>query len=277
MIVTCPSGLVGEVRGLAGRDLRVLSDKSVKGPALVDAWLSGIWLKTITAGIYPFAENAPLNVDALLVGDGDYLLIQARIATHGPNYPFSVRCKACRKPIDCEVDLEHDIPVVALPEESKKLFVNGNRFTCKLPRSDKDVVFRLPTRKTAKEAAVFKKQKAAGLVQNGKRQKSGTKDAGDQANAIVESLAARLVEVQGEKFLHTQDKIDYLEGLPLGVVTDLLDLFAEPDCGIQTVISDVECDDPECGHVDDYQLPFEEGFFLPTQTRKKKTPMTTGL
>jgi hypothetical protein len=47
----------------------------------------------------------------------------------------------------------------------------------------------------------------------------------------------------------------------------LLDSFDEADGGVETSI-EVEC--PACGGVQDVQLPFERGFFLPTTRTRSR-------
>jgi hypothetical protein len=256
MIIVCPSGLSGEIRGLTGKDLRALSGKA-KGSEAIDRITSGAWLKTVEPGPYRLRADGSLDWDKMLVGDSDYILFRVRVATHGSLYPFDVRCKdtSCREMISWEIDLDRDLPIKPLSEDSRRLFQAGNCFETALPGTGARVVFKLPLREDARLAAVRKKQ----LKQQGKF----------IDNPAIEAIAARLLKVEGVSLRNHGEKIEFLESLDWGPVCDLLELFLEPDCQ-KTKVSGIVC--PECELEQEHDLPFGEAFFFP---KKRANPTTS--
>lgn len=56
------------------------------------------------------------DLDALLSGDRDAILIGIRKATFGTNIPLNIRCASCNEEQNTEVNLEEDVPVKALAD-----------------------------------------------------------------------------------------------------------------------------------------------------------------
>jgi hypothetical protein len=81
---------------------------------------------------------------------------------------------------------------------------------------------------------------------------------------LLTALALRIVEIEGVK---TEDKRRFLDDMEMADAAALLDCFDEADGGVETSI-EVEC--PVCGGVQDVQLPFERGFFLPTARTRSR-------
>ena len=80
--ITCPSGLVGVIRGMRSREERILADRQLmKSGGQMDRLLDACWEETVDAGPYDFAEGA---VDWGKVLQGD------RFFAH-PATPDSVR------------------------------------------------------------------------------------------------------------------------------------------------------------------------------------------
>ena len=75
-------------------------------------------------------------------------------------------------------------------------------------------------------------------------------------SAVVDGRV-RIVEIEG---VEDSGKRQFLEEMELGDAAALLDRFDEADGGVETTI-EVEC--PSCLGVQEVQLPFERGFFLP--------------
>ncbi|MEK7717126.1 MAG: hypothetical protein AAB322_05170, partial [Pseudomonadota bacterium] len=58
--IVCPSGLAGEVRGLKGKEGKLLADRAAaKAGSTFENLLSGCWLTTTEPGIYEVADGAP--------------------------------------------------------------------------------------------------------------------------------------------------------------------------------------------------------------------------
>lgn len=245
--IVCPSGLTGEIRGLKGKEGKLLADRTAaRAGSTFEKLLSGCWLATTDPGIYALAEGAALDWSKVLVADRFFALLQIRSLTFGDEYAFSVQCKngACRERFEWELSLK-DLPVRVLSEEAKSAFTTGNRFETMLPRDGRRVWFKLMT--GADEA------RAATVLKNGRD------------GMLLTALALRIVEIEG---VADKDRRTFLEEIEMADATALLDTFEEVDGGVETSI-DVEC--PSCFGVQDVELPFERGFFLPRAKEKPRT------
>lgn len=237
--IVCPSGLAGEVRGLKGKEGKLLADRaSAKSGSTFEKLLAGCWLTTSEAGIYALDEGAPLDWSKVLVADRFYALLQIRALTFGDEYAFSVQCQSagCRERFEWELSLK-DLPVRPLSDEAKAAFKGGNRFETQLPRDGRKVWFRLMTGADEVRAASALKTGRDGM--------------------LLTALALRIVEIEG---VAEKEKRTFLEDMEMADATALLDSFDEADGGVETTI-DVEC--PHCMGVQEVELPFERGFFLP--------------
>ena len=97
--IICPSGLSGEIRGLKGKEGKLLADRNAaRAGSTFEKLLSGCWLQTIDHGVYAVAEGAALDWSKVLVADRFYTLLQIRSLTFGDDYAFSIQCKGagCR-------------------------------------------------------------------------------------------------------------------------------------------------------------------------------------
>ena len=143
--IVCPSGLAGRVRGLKGKEFKLLGDKkAVRSGEAFDKIKRACWIETSDVGPYSFEEPRWNDV---LVCDRFYVLIAIRLATYpDEEYPFKVYCEndKCQAPIDWEVPLD-ELPVKMLPKESRENFKNGNKFPTTL--GGKEIMFKLGTGK----------------------------------------------------------------------------------------------------------------------------------
>lgn len=244
--IVCPSGLSGEIRGLKGKEGKLLADRNAaRAGSTFEKLLSGCWLQTIDAGVYDVPDGAALDWSKVLVADRFYALLQIRSLTFGDDYAFSVQCKnaGCRERFEWELSLK-DLPVRTLSEDAKTAFKDGNRFETKLPRDGRRVWFRLMT--GADEA------RAATALKNGRD------------GALLTALALRIVEIEG---LADKEKRAFLDEMEMADAAALLDKFEEVDGGVETTL-EVEC--PSCLGVMEVELPFERGFFLPRAKEKPR-------
>ncbi len=244
--ITCPSGLSGEIRGLKGKEGKLFAARSAaQSGATFDKILAGCWLATVDPGIYVLGEGETLDWSKVLVADRFYALLQIRSLTFGDEYAFSVQCQraGCRERFEWELDLK-DLPVRALTDEARAAFRDGNRFETRLPRDGRKVWFRLMTGADEVRAASALRAGRDGM--------------------LITALAMRIVEIEGVK---ADDKRRFLDDMEMADAAALLDSFDETDGGVETSI-EVEC--PVCGGVQDVQLPFERGFFLPTARTRSR-------
>lgn len=244
--IVCPSGLAGEVRGLTGREGKLLGDRALaRSGATIDKLLQSCWLTTSDAGIYELADGKP-DWTQVLVGDRFYALLQIRRASFGDQYTFGVQCQSagCRERFEWELNLS-DLPVRTMSENARAKFRTANRFETTLPRQGRRVWYRLLTGADEARTATLRRQ--------------------GRDNLLLEAVAMRVVEIEG---VPDKDRRRFIEDTDLGDLTYLLDAFDRDDGGVETSI-EVEC--PSCGGAQDIELPFERGFFFP---RPRKAPIT---
>jgi hypothetical protein len=240
--ISCPSGLVGRIRGMKAREERILADRKLaKNGGQLDEILAACWEETLEPGPYGFGTD-PADWSKVLQGDRFFTLLSIRVASYGPRYDFDVSCsnRECRATIPWTVNLR-ELPVRALSNESRAAFVSGRNFETVLPRAGRRVTFRLLT--GADERRMTAQRRAAG------------------ERPISTLLNVRIDSIEG---VDARDKLRAIEDLEMEDVSFLLGEFDHVDCGVETEIG-VEC--PECFVATRVELPFEKGFFLPQ--RKK--------
>ena len=123
--IICPSGLAGEIRGLKGKEGKLLSDRTAaRAGALFEKILAGCWLTTSDPGIYDLPEGGTVDWSRVLVADRFFTLLQIRAQTFGNDYAFSVQCQgpACRERFEWSLDLQ-ELPVVPLSDAAKAAFL----------------------------------------------------------------------------------------------------------------------------------------------------------
>lgn len=244
--IVCPSGLAGEVRGLKTKEANLFTDPNfLRSGTALEQVLANCWLATVEAPLYPFfTESNKVNWGNVLLCDRFYALMHVRVATYGAQYDFTLQCthQLCRQKFEWSINLLDDLPVKLLPEESKRIFTEGNRFQAVL--GDTRVVYKLLTGNDERQ------------VNN--RMKQAKQQLGAVSRIASIALASRIVEIEG---VHANDKMKWLEDLDMADVSAFIALMDESDGGIETSI-EVEC--PHCGSIVGVeQLPFERQFWMP--------------
>lgn len=239
--IECPSGLAIEVRGLTGREGKILTDKqAAKNGTTMDKILESCLVSIIDPGLcYKTDAEGKFPLENLILGDRFYALLQIRILTYGPQYEFQIKCEDCDAKTNVTVDL-NDLPVRKLAPEDRNTFLNGNRFEATIPSSGKKCYFRIPT--SADEKRAIKALKG-------------------ESQEVVTALNLRVSEVEG---VDPFQKKRYLEDLPMADFTNLFAQFDEHDCGVTTEVT-VICN--HCESEQDIRLPFDRQFWMP-KTRK---------
>lgn len=261
--ITLPSGVIGEVRGLSGRDGRHLAnEQAIRDHELDDLVLTSCWTHTIENGPYDF-KGKPPDWGKMLVGDRFFALIAIREASYpGQDYTMKLQCP--RRPV-CGKRFEWDIQLGKLLEQKTKrlapkdaeTFKSGNVFEDVIPGTETAFSYRLKTGDEAKRTQALIEAK-----------KTGPKKQQQRQNLIVDSLASYIVEIAGVP--RKRDAIfDALEDLPLGSLDALMPLIQSHDCGVDTEI-EVFC--PMCQGEMTIQLPFGKAFFLPSSAAAKFLP-----
>jgi hypothetical protein len=210
--ITCPSGLEGTIRKMKVQEARSFAtQRKAKGDPM-GRLLAACWEETLDPGPYQF--DAKVDWSKVLLGDRLYALMGIRIATHGPEYAFSVNCQErdCRRRIEWELNLD-ELPVRKLTDENRELFVNGNRFETILPEAQKKAWFRM----LLGEDEV----KLAGLRR------------GARELDLFDLIGFRIVEIEE---VEARDKRCFIDDLSVRDADFLLDEFDRVDCGVDTAI-----------------------------------------
>jgi len=246
--IDCPSGLVIVARKMKVRDEDILSDVEAHrlGVALDDV-LESCTVQVVDPGVYKHLEaGSGVRVDwsKILQGDRYYALMMLRVATHGEEYNFDVRCtnQTCQVPVPWTLDLLKR-PVQALRDEDRQRFVDGNRFECVLPSTGERVVYSLPVGQIERDMLE-------------KQEKFSTRQS-------TLNLMMRIVEVDGRK---PSQIVGWIQDLDSDEADWLRAEMEAHDCGVETTI-EVVC--RKCRTMIERELPFDRTFFSPRSGRRK--------
>lgn len=252
--IECPSGLKGVVRGLTGAEIDLFANKQeVQRRNVSRRVLQNCWVETSDWGpLYSRAfddakRNAKIRMDDVLTCDRFYALLQIRVATHGENYDFSVQCSnpTCRKKYDWRININEDLDVYELPEESIETYVNGNRF--RVDVMGNDVTFKLQT--GADENTTIK---AYDLAPD------------QQATTSVVQRVVSVLMPNGELASDGNDIRQWARQLSYEKTMALVDSMDRADGGVQTNF-EVQCS--HCGHLEEIELPLGSDFWTPKRRR----------
>ena len=244
--ITCPSGLSGTIRGLKVKEANMLADvSSLKRGTSVDQVLASVWLETSDPGPYTVTSPNKIDWSKVLVADRFYVLLMSRVLTYGPAYDFDWQCpeEACRHKNKISVDLLEELPVKLVPTESLAVFVSDNRFPTTIPSTKRKCWFQLLTGEGERAASLRAKQ--------------------NRTTLMTVALASRIVEIDG---VHANDRLRFLEDLPMDDAVKLIDQLDAMDGGVQTD-TEVEC--ASCLCTQDIKLPFGKTFWMPLQSSSR--------
>jgi len=237
--IKCPSGLRLSVRGLKGRELKILEDKQLhRSGAFVDKLFNACVTEVLDGGPYNTEPGKSINWDNVLIGDRYAVLLAIRAETFGQDYNFSIECKHCDEKIKWNLRLD-ELPVQELAPEDAQAFARNEPMVAVV--DGKTIKFKLGTGKDEKAAALHKKVD----------------------NAIVTMLARKIVEIEG---VQTGLVRAYLEDLDLAPLLRIQKELQRRDCGTETKIS-IEC--PDCEGEFEVELPLGRSFWIPEEDTKK--------
>lgn len=257
-IITCPSGLRGEIRNLKAKEMSILADpanahtiragkKKGKGQLAhpLDAVYANVWLKTLSAGPYSIAEGHPVPWAKVLTCDRFFTLLHVRDLTWG-HYEFKVPCRTdgcprVKKKFLWELDL-NQLEFKELPPESVERVKEGN-LVFDMELAGKKCKFKLLTGSDEINTPVLSEDMPT-------------------SKKLLAQVAARLFYVEGID--DDEERVDWVGEL------DVPDLYAASkameavDGGVETRTK-VEC--PDCDEEFTIDIPFADAAFLaPTPT-----------
>ncbi len=132
-----------EIRSMTAREEDILTSRALlKGG------------KAISLLLRSCVVDKRIDVDKMLSGDRNALLIGIRITGYGPEYSTAITCPGCGEEVKKIIDLR-EMPIKHFPEGVQPLRAGANEFEFTLPKLKKRVVFKLMTGEDEKELLLY--------------------------------------------------------------------------------------------------------------------------
>jgi hypothetical protein len=221
-----------EIRHMTAKDEDILVNKSyiTKGVVL-DRLLQSVIV------------DKSINVDHLLVGDKNALLVAARITGYGAEYNTKVLCPSCGSISEHAFDLDEVCPTDASLSIYEHQQTERGTLLLTLPNSGVEIEVRPFT--GADETAIIKTNKI--------RKKNKLPELGmtDQMKRYITSVNGEENKKEISDFVDMMPALDsrYLRGA-YKAITPNVDLAQHFEC-------------PECSHEQEMEVPFSTDFFWP--------------
>lgn len=223
-----------EIKYMTAKEEDILTDRALlKNGTAIDKVLQNLIV------------DKSINIDDMLVGDKNAVVVAARITGYGAEYDTKVTCPACGEASDFSFDL-NDIGVADIDhalENTDVTITDKSTFLFELPMSKVTVECRLMTGKD--ETKIFKES------QRRTKKKLGN-------SALTDQLRNMIVSVNGDTDMISRTA--FVNQMP-----------AKDSRHIRTVLSEVtpnldmnqvfEC--TNCGHTADMEVPLTTDFFWP--------------
>lgn len=183
-----------------------------------------------------------INLDDMLLGDKNALVIASRIMAYGKDYPVEISCPSCRTNNSVVIDIS-----TLQPKEIKGIEkISNNEFESILPASKANIRFKVLTQKDDKEVDSILKQ--------------SKKSIGIQTSPeITTRLRFAILSVNGN-----EDRMEIKRFVDTMLTLDSKALRDE----ISAVSPDIEMNFPfqceECGHEERMNMPLGINFFWPS-------------
>jgi hypothetical protein len=222
-----------EIRFMTAKEEDILTSKSLlkKGIA-IDRLLQSIVI------------DKSINVDSLLVGDRNALLVASRITGFGEDYEIKVACPSCAEYSEYTFDLsEIENSIASTPEELGITETDSGTFILHLPLTKTDVELRLLNGKDERRILQMQESKR-------KRNISET--------STTDQLSAIIVSVNGEDDAVTIGQL--IQNLPTRDVRYLRGVY---DKLVPNIDMTQEFACPACDTITDLEVPFTTSFFWP--------------
>ena len=185
-----------------------------------------------------------VNVNDLIAGDRNALMISIRITGYGTQYPVALNCENCGKKNDLDINLA-DLGIKRLSIEPIE---NGkNEFSFLLPVTKKNVIFKFldANDERNRQAKIDFIEKHSG---------------GMRSNNITSFLEASIIAIDGIK---DKDKIShFVKNMPALDSKKLRDYINDNSPGIDL---EQEYDCKFCSSHNKFSLPINSNFFWPRQ------------
>lgn len=189
--------------------------------------------------------NKDIDVNSLLSGDKNALLLAIRASGYGRMYEPQVNCPACDHRSKMSVDLAE---LEVKPLKLQPMEPGVNKFLYKIPNNSTEIAFKFLT--GAEEEAILKQMNT--------RKKKGF----EVSNLVTTQLQHQIVAVNGDPSTNKIAKL--IRVLPAMFSKDLRAYIDdhEPGINMKTLF---EC--PNCDHHEEVALPMDASFFWPNAKR----------
>lgn len=221
-----------EIKAMTTREEDILTSRAFikKGTVITELIKSCVTDKTI-------------DVDELVSGDRNALMVAIRITGYGSDYEVNITCPACNKPNDKTFDLTR---LLLKPIGLEPVSPGLNEFACELPVSKAKATFKLLTAKDEEELVRTQENRKRVLGPGGKD------------TIVTDQIKAALQSVNGNRDGSSLGFfVDNMPGRDSLAIRDAM-AKARPDVDMTQPF---ECD--HCDHKEDMSVPISVSFFWP--------------
>lgn len=241
--VPLPSGGVVYPKGdpLSGRSLIEIKAMTAKEEDILTSRALLRSGKALDALMRSCVLDRQIDVDGMLSGDRNAVLVAIRITGYGNAYEVTVECPSCSNKVKHEFDLGQ-LPIIPLGADPVEL--DSNLFSFKLPVSKKEVRFRLPTGRDERELSVTAER---------------MKKQGQQLESLVTTrLTQQIVSIDGDA--DGQKIARFVQNMPARDSRDLRTFMDKISPGVD-MKQNFECGN--CGETQEVDVPMGTEFFWP--------------
>lgn len=185
--------------------------------------------------------NKDIDVNTLVTGDRNAIMIAIRASGYGELYEPTYNCPKCESKNDLRINL-NELQVKTLSVEP--VAEGQNAFKFSLPVSKKNVIFKLPTGKDEQEIIAMAEAKKKKGIQN--------------ISPVTTRLMSSIIEVDG--FTDRGTIAKFVQYMPARDSLLLRKFMEEVEPGVQTTI-DFACS--VCDHGEEIEMPFGLNFLYP--------------
>ena len=223
-----------EIRQMTAKEEDILTSKTLLK--------KGVALERVLDNII---VNKSINVNSLLTGDRNALIIAARVSAYGNMYETQVACPACTESQVYAFDLNHTHFKTTMVDSGIKVDNNGDgTFNTELPKTKLLVTFRLMN-------GADEKAFTAGV-------EADRKTRNQHERSISRLLSGIIVSVNGN---NTSEAIDYTVGnIPSMDARHLRLAFRQVNPDIDMT---QHFESEACGHEGQMEVPLTADFFWP--------------
>lgn len=184
-----------------------------------------------------------IQVNDMLSGDRNALMVAVRITGYGPEYTPQIECPKCEVRQEFSIDLSN---LEIKPLEIEPMTPGVNQFAFTLPVSKKRVVFRFLTGREEEEImALMENKKKKGIA---------------NSNTVTTRLFFSIVSVDGNSDRSTIGK--YVQAMSAKDSLALRNYIDKNEPGID-MKHEFECKNAQCGHSEVVAVPMGASFFWP--------------